>query len=106
MDIPKLTDVTDLVYRRVGDNLKDDLVKQVYATYEYDRVKLTFILGNHLDTNTLASMAVRYNHYFSDVHPNYTVQLLDQPNHFTPKADSYIIWSYDTGFTIRHSYGG
>lgn len=106
MEVPKLGDITDLIYRRVGDNLNDDLVKYIYATYVGERIRLTFILGCHLDTNTLSAMAVRYNHYFSDMHPKYVVQLLDQPNHFRPKEDSYIIWSFGTGFTIPKSYGG
>ena len=106
MSSPKLTEITDLVYRRVGDNLKDDLVKYVYATYQNECVKLTFIIGTHLDTNTLTSMAVRYNHYFSDIHPKVVVKLIAQPNYFTPNSDTYIIWTYGSGFTIPKSYGG
>lgn len=98
--MPSLSEITDLLFRRVRDYLRDDLVKEIYATFEGNRVKLTFILGSRIDTATLASIGARYNHHFADVHDTYTVQVLDATNHFTPGDSTYILWEFGKGFIL------
>ena len=98
---PRLCEITDLVFRRMRFNLKEDVVKKIYAEYiENNKVRLTIIIGCPMADDELTALAVRYNHTFADSNNTYVIKVLAQPNHFTVTDDTYILWDYVNGFTL------
>ena len=92
--------ITDLIYRRLDEWIKNDNITHVYATYtEEEKVKLTLIIGTLLDFQTLTSINVRYNHALAD-YPNVTVHVLDSNNHFNVGANTYPIWLKSKGYVL------
>ncbi len=96
----KLRDIMDIVHRRIGPNLVRDGIYKIYSTELDDTVTLTFIHTKDLTPMSLTRLAVRYQHYFSDVADTYKVTMLPYSNNFRKDCNTTTIWEHGKGYCI------